>query len=124
MDGARTRHLTDDMTTKTPKSGDTRLVNQIQGPLYRTETADLAPEGSGDLKEGAPCGWWAFQYDPRDPTGLTVRVAIAPDPADDDTASVDGQESISQLHGRMNASELGALQEWLEGIAKLLRSER
>ncbi|MEJ2694574.1 MAG: hypothetical protein P8166_16500 [Candidatus Thiodiazotropha sp.] len=84
------------MTTE--QNNSTSLVNCLQQTLYPGKSGDSTAEATSS-------GWWTFQYDPSNPTLLTMLVTLTTKPTGDDC--------LTYYSSQLNTDDVKSLYQWL-----------
>jgi len=93
------------MTTE--QNNSTSLVNCLQQTLYPGKSGDSTAQATttSTPEETTTSGWWTFQYDPTNPTRLTMLVTLTSKPTGDDC--------LNYYSSRLNTDDVKSLYQWL-----------
>ena len=100
------------MATETEEKSANPLVSCLQQDLYEGKTGDSTTE-EGNQSGPQPSGWWAFEYDPSEPTQMTMLVTLE---AAQGSASKQDEEAgncLSYYSSRLSVAEVQSLYQWL-----------
>jgi hypothetical protein len=98
------------MTTEAQKTNP--LVNRLQQDLYSGTEGD-ATAGEGAEQAPAPCGSWAFQYDPAEPNRMTMLVTLEATQTPPQTSNGSAPGCLSFYSSRLAVADVSSLYQWL-----------
>lgn len=92
------------------------LVNCLQQELYEGKSG--APPASDTTSSqpaepAQPSGWWAFQYDPANPTQMTMLVTLAKEQTESSTPEGGGDGCLAFYSSLLSVNEVQSLYQWL-----------
>lgn len=103
-----------EMTTE--ESQTKPLVNCLQQELYEGKSG--APSASDtpashSAEPVQPSGWWAFQFDPANPTQLTMLVTLTKEQTGSSSTQGQGDGCLNFYSSLLNVNEVQSLYQWL-----------
>lgn len=92
------------------------LVNCLQQELYEGKIG--APPASDTTtsppaEPAQPSGWWAFQYDPSNPTQMTMLVTLGKEQTVSSPPEGDADGCLAFYSSLLNVNEVQSLYQWL-----------